>query len=88
MHRKVMKDWTLSDGTIIPAGTMVAIASGPMNMDEVRLLGHIIIQSVTKIGRGLFLIVILSMGSDILKNEMAMVNWTASNIKWSLSVSI
>ncbi|KAF7777679.1 hypothetical protein Agabi119p4_3751 [Agaricus bisporus var. burnettii] len=34
MHRKVLKDWVLSDGTVIPAGTIVTIASGPMNMEE------------------------------------------------------
>ncbi|XP_006458661.1 hypothetical protein AGABI2DRAFT_217430 [Agaricus bisporus var. bisporus H97] len=34
MHRKVIKDWMLSDGTVIPAGTIISIANGPMNMEE------------------------------------------------------
>lgn len=38
MFRKALQDWTLSDGTFIPAGTFFGIASGPMNRDEVRVL--------------------------------------------------
>jgi len=37
MFRKTMKDWSLSDGSVIPAGTVVGVASAPMNRDEVRL---------------------------------------------------
>ncbi len=35
MLRKVLKDWTLSDGTVIPAGQYVGVPSGPMNKEEV-----------------------------------------------------
>jgi len=34
--RKTLKDWTLSDGTHIPADSFIAIASDAMNKDEVR----------------------------------------------------
>jgi len=36
--RKTLKDWTLSDGTHIPADNFIAIASDAMNKDEVRFL--------------------------------------------------
>lgn len=43
MFRKAKKDWLLSDGTVIPAGTFVGVASAPMNRDEVCLVtGRII----------------------------------------------
>lgn len=35
MLRKTLKDWTLSDGTVLPAGTYVGVASDPTNRDEV-----------------------------------------------------
>ena len=34
MQRKAMKDFTFSDGTFIPEGTIVAVIHGPVNMDE------------------------------------------------------
>ena len=34
MQRKAMKDFTFSDGTFIPRGTIVAAIHGPINMDE------------------------------------------------------
>ncbi|KXN83236.1 Ent-kaurene oxidase [Leucoagaricus sp. SymC.cos] len=34
MIRKTLQDWTLSGGTLIPAGTFVGIASDAMNKDE------------------------------------------------------
>ncbi|KAF5349477.1 hypothetical protein D9756_008934 [Leucocoprinus leucothites] len=34
MHRKAKKDWTLSDGTDIPADAFVGIASHPMHREE------------------------------------------------------
>ncbi|KAF5349586.1 hypothetical protein D9756_008948 [Leucocoprinus leucothites] len=34
MTRKTLREWRLSDGTIIPAGTFVGVASGAMNKDE------------------------------------------------------
>ena len=34
MHRKTMKDFTFSDGTVIPKGVHVAALTGPVNMDE------------------------------------------------------
>ena len=34
MSRKAMKDFTFSDGTIIPKGASVAAIAGPVNMDE------------------------------------------------------
>jgi len=34
MERKAMKDFTFSDGTLIPKGTHVAVIAGPVNMDE------------------------------------------------------
>jgi hypothetical protein len=37
MSRKALQDWTLSDGTLIPKGTFIGIASDAMNKDEVRL---------------------------------------------------
>lgn len=36
MTRKTLKDWTLSDGTLLPADSYVAIASDSMHKDEVR----------------------------------------------------
>jgi len=33
--RKTLKDWTLSDGTLIPAGTFFGIASDAMNKDDI-----------------------------------------------------
>lgn len=38
MNRKAKKDWSFSDGTIIPAGVSVCVASAPMNRERVRLL--------------------------------------------------
>ena len=38
MFRKTKKDWSLSDGTVVPAGTFVGVASAPMNRDEVCLV--------------------------------------------------
>jgi hypothetical protein len=38
MRRKTLKDWTLSDGTLIPAGTFVGVASDAMNKEEVAIL--------------------------------------------------
>lgn len=45
MIRKVLKDWTLSDGTLLPAGTFVGVAADAMNKANVRscsvlLLNH------------------------------------------------
>lgn len=37
MIHKVLRDWTLSDGTLIPAGTIIGMASDAMNKDEVRV---------------------------------------------------
>ncbi|KAJ3564007.1 hypothetical protein NP233_g8574 [Leucocoprinus birnbaumii] len=34
MTRKVIQEWRLSDGTIIPAGAFIAVASGAMNNDK------------------------------------------------------
>jgi len=34
ISRKALKDWTLSDGTLIPAGTFFGIAGDAMNKDE------------------------------------------------------
>ncbi|KAJ3566941.1 hypothetical protein NP233_g6679 [Leucocoprinus birnbaumii] len=34
MMRKTLKDWTLSDGTVIPAGSFVGVASDPMNREK------------------------------------------------------
>ena len=34
MQRKAMKDFTFSDGTLIPKGTMLAATIAPVNMDE------------------------------------------------------
>ena len=34
MERKAVKDFTFSDGTIIPNGTHVAAIIGPVNVDE------------------------------------------------------
>jgi hypothetical protein len=31
-----LKDWTMSDGTVIPAGTVLGIANDAMNREEVR----------------------------------------------------
>lgn len=36
--RKTLQDWRLSDGTLIPAGTRVGVASGAMNKEEVETL--------------------------------------------------
>lgn len=38
MFRKAVKDWTLSDGTVIPAGTSLSVASVPMHLEKVGLL--------------------------------------------------
>ena len=35
LNRKALVDFTLSDGTVIPAGTTVAIAALPVHYDEV-----------------------------------------------------
>lgn len=35
LARKAVKDWTMSDGTIIPAGTLLGVATGAMNTSEV-----------------------------------------------------
>jgi hypothetical protein len=37
MNRKTVKDWTLSDGTLIPAGTFLGVASAAMNKEEVAI---------------------------------------------------
>jgi len=37
MTRKALKDWTSFDGTFIPAGTFIGVASDAMNKDEVSL---------------------------------------------------
>ncbi|KAL9714649.1 hypothetical protein Ac2012v2_001308 [Leucoagaricus gongylophorus] len=34
MNRKAKKDWSFSDGTIIPAGVSVCVASAPMNRER------------------------------------------------------
>ena len=34
MERKALKDFTFSDGTLIPKGTHVAAAAHPVHMDE------------------------------------------------------
>ena len=34
MQRKAMKDFTFSDGTFIPKGTILAAIHGPVNVDE------------------------------------------------------
>ncbi|KAJ3557278.1 hypothetical protein NP233_g11786 [Leucocoprinus birnbaumii] len=34
MSRKVMRDWTMTDGTVIPSGTYLGIATAAMNLDE------------------------------------------------------
>jgi hypothetical protein len=34
MQRKAMKDFTFSDGTFIPKGTLLAAIHGPVNVDE------------------------------------------------------
>ncbi|KAF5349711.1 hypothetical protein D9756_008946 [Leucocoprinus leucothites] len=34
MNRKALKDWTMSDGTFIPAGTFIGVASAAMGVDE------------------------------------------------------
>ncbi|KXN83238.1 Ent-kaurene oxidase [Leucoagaricus sp. SymC.cos] len=34
MTRKTLKDWTLSDGTVIPAGTYISLASDAMNRED------------------------------------------------------
>lgn len=34
MLRKTLKDWTLSDGTVIPTGSFVGVASDPMNREK------------------------------------------------------
>jgi len=34
MQRKAMKDFTFSDGTSIPEGTIVTAIHGPVNVDE------------------------------------------------------
>lgn len=36
MTRKTLKDWTLSDGTTLPAGTYIGIAADAMSKSEVR----------------------------------------------------
>lgn len=35
MTRKVLKDWTMSDGSVIPAGTFLGVAAGAMSRAEV-----------------------------------------------------
>lgn len=40
ISRKTLKDWTLSDGTLIPAGTPVSIASDAMNKEEVGIFSR------------------------------------------------
>ncbi|EKM83195.1 hypothetical protein AGABI1DRAFT_111666 [Agaricus bisporus var. burnettii JB137-S8] len=34
MSRKTLKDWTLSDGTLLPAGTLIGVASDAMSTSE------------------------------------------------------
>lgn len=34
MERKALKDFTFSDGTLIPKGTHVAAIAGPVDVDE------------------------------------------------------
>jgi hypothetical protein len=36
MSRKVLKDFTLSDGTVLPAGCLVSIVAGGVHYDPVR----------------------------------------------------
>ena len=39
LHRKVFKDITLPDGTFIPAGTLIAAASGATHHDDSLYMG-------------------------------------------------
>lgn len=51
MVNKVLQDWTLSDGTLIPAGTIVAVANDAMHKDEVRAVAfRELIDYMCKIG--------------------------------------
>ncbi len=38
MTRKTLKDWTLSDGTLLPAGTFLGVAGDAMNKEEVAIV--------------------------------------------------
>lgn len=41
MSRKTVKDWTLSDGTMLPAGTFIGVASDAMSTSEVCSVTHL-----------------------------------------------
>ena len=42
MERKTMKDFTFSDGTIIPAGNFIAVPASCIHTDPVNILYHIL----------------------------------------------
>jgi len=86
MTRKTLKDWTLSDGTHIPADNIIAIASGPMHKDEV---GVLYIHAVKHaIMNGLFRrysqTLTLSKHSDSQKCVTETESWIASSTNWFL----
>jgi hypothetical protein len=71
-----MKDFTLSDGTVLPAGTEICLASGPMNTDEVCIAFNHIIDDLNdeSLLSGLFQIRRLSRASGLLTCVMVTVN--------------
>jgi hypothetical protein len=85
MFRRVMKDFTLSDGTVLPAGTEICFANGPMNKDEVRIAFYHVFDGLnadSSLVSGLSPMHIRSKVSGLLKCVMVMGNLTVSNIRW------
>ena len=86
MSRKTLKDWTLSDGTRIPADNIIAIATGAMHKDEVRVsyihrVKHAILNQLF---RRYSLMPTLSKHSDSQRCVMETESWIASSTNWFL----
>jgi hypothetical protein len=46
MSRKTLKDWTLSDGTLLPAGTLIGIAADAMSTSEVCFMHYVLLDLI------------------------------------------
>lgn len=47
MSRKTLKDWVLSDGTLLPAGTLIGVASDAMSTSEVRYMLYVLLDLIS-----------------------------------------
>jgi len=79
MSRKTLKDWTLSDGTHIPADNMIAVATGAMHKDEVGISYiHAVKHAImNELSRRYSLMPTLSKHSDSQKCVTEMESWIA-----------